>query len=63
MPTENLHDYITGKLLRDTPEERVRQDMERWLHEMMGYRKEQMDIEFTIQMGTARKRADIVSFR
>ena len=62
MPTGNLQDYITGKFLLDTPEERVRQEMERWLHEMMGYRKEQMDIEFTIQMGTARKRADIVIF-
>ena len=39
-------DFITGKLLRETKGEPVRQAIEHLLVEDYGYSKEQMDIEF-----------------
>ena len=60
-----INDYVTGKVLRDTPEERVRQQFERTLERVYGYDKNQMMIEFHIQRGSAsgKERADIVVFR
>lgn len=60
-----FRDYITGKVLRDTPEEKVRQQFERLLVEVYRYDKDQMTIEFPIQrgVGVGKERADIVVFR
>jgi len=57
-------DFATDKLVKDTPEERRRQEIERRLVEEWGYPKELIDIEVEIHFG-ARKlgRADIVVFR
>lgn len=59
-----VRDFITGKLLRSTPEEKVRQLIEHMLVEDYGYSKDQMDIEFNIQRGSKKgnERADIVIF-
>ena len=54
--------FITGKLRNDTPEEKVRQDVARSLVEEYGYDKKDIDIEFPVKMGRARKRSDIVVF-
>lgn len=54
--------FITGKLRKDNPEERVRQDVARSLVEEYGYTKEDIDIEFSIKMGSSRKAVDIVIF-
>lgn len=54
--------FITGKLRKDTAEERVRQDVARSLVEEYGYDKSDIDVEFSIKMGRAKKRADIVIF-
>jgi len=62
IPPGKIKCFITGKLRRDTPEERVRQDVARSLVEEYGYDKEGIGIEFPIKMGRARKRADIVIF-
>ena len=49
-------------LRKDTPEEKTRQDVARSLVEEYGYNKDDIDLEFPIKMGRARKRVDIVIF-
>lgn len=57
-------DYATGKLVKNTPEERRRQEIEKRLVEEWGYPKELIDIEVEIQFGSRKLgRADIVVFR
>jgi type I restriction enzyme M protein len=63
VPPGSVRCYLTGTLRKDTPEENVRQRWARSLVEEYGYLKRDMAIEFSISMGTARKRADIVIFR
>lgn len=61
-----VRDYITGKLLRKTPEEEVRQLFEKRLVEEYGYSKDQVQTvpEFYIQKGSTRiGPADLVVFR
>jgi len=59
-----LRDFITGRLLKDTPEERRRQEIEKRLVEEWGYPKELIDIEVEVQFGSRKLgRADIVVFR
>ena len=66
MTTGVIKDFITGKLLRITREEVVRQKIEHMLVEEYGYSKNQMDIEFNIQRGSLKgkrsEKADIVIF-
>ncbi len=62
IPPGKIKCFITGKLRKDTAEERVRQDVARSLVEEYGYDKSDIDIEFPIKMGRAKKRADIVIF-
>ncbi|MCY3608236.1 MAG: N-6 DNA methylase [Acidimicrobiales bacterium] len=60
-----IEDYITGRQLRETPEERSRQALEEMLVDSWGYPKEHMTIEFPIQRGSqsGREKADIAIFR
>lgn len=59
-----LRDFVTGRLLKDTPEERRRQEIEKRLVEEWGYPKELIDIEVEIQFGSRKLgRVDIVVFR
>lgn len=62
IPPGKIKCFITGKLRNDSPEEKVRQDVARSLVEEYGYDKKDIDIEFSVKMGRARKRADIVVF-
>jgi len=62
IPPGKIKCFITGKLRSDTPEEKVRQDVARSLVEEYGYDKKDIDIEFPVKMGRARKRADIIVF-
>jgi len=62
IPPGKIKCFITGKLREDTPEERIRQDVARSLVEEYGYNKDDIDIEFPIKMGSAKKRIDIVIF-
>lgn len=56
-------DFATGKPVNlNKPEERVRQEFERYLHHDFGYPKNCMDIEVPIQMGSNRKACDIAIF-
>ena len=58
-------DYATGKPVdMSKPEETVRQDYEKVLHEDYGYSKKKMDIEVPIQRGSSsREKADIVIYK
>ena len=60
-----IEDYITGRQLRETPEERSRQALEEMLVDSWSYPKEHMTIEFPIQRGSqsGREKADIAIFR
>jgi len=59
-----IQDFVIDKLLKDTPEERRRQEIERRLVKEWGYPKELLDIEVKIQFGSQKiGRADIVIFR
>lgn len=55
---------VTGDERRDTPEEQVRQAIARELMKRYGYRREEMQLELAVQMGSsADKRADLAIFR
>jgi len=59
-----IKDFATGKLLKNTPEEKRRQEIEKRLVEEWGYPKELIDIEVPIQFGSKRIGfADIVVYR
>jgi type I restriction enzyme M protein len=59
-----IKDYVTGKLLPDTPEERVRQKIEHLLVDQLGYGKFEIDVEKEIEVSIGRRkfspRADLV---
>lgn len=63
IPPGSIRCFITGTLRKDTPEENVRQRWARSLVDEYGYSKADLSLEFPIQMGTAKKRADIVIFK
>lgn len=62
IPSEKIKCFVTSKLRKNTPEERVRQDFARDLVEIYGYDLNDLDVEFPIKMGRKRKSADIVIF-
>lgn len=62
IPEGKLRDYIDGTIRVDTPEEYVRQTVEKRLINEHKYLKEQIKIEYGVQMGSGKKRADIVIF-
>ena len=62
IPDGKILDYIDGKLRNDTPEEYVRQTIERRLVEEHKYPINQIAVEFTLKNGSRRPRADIVIF-
>ena len=62
VPDGKICDYIDGKFRQDTPEEYVRQTIEKRLVNEHGYSPKSIKIEFTLKLGTRRPRADIVVF-
>jgi type I restriction enzyme M protein len=62
IPEGKVRDYIDGTIRQDTPEEYVRQTVEKRLVNEHKYSKERIQIEYGIQMGSGKKRADIVIF-
>ena len=63
VPPGKIRCYITGILRSDTPEENVRQRWARSLVEEYGYLKSDIGVEVKIEMGRAKKKADLVIFR
>ena len=56
-------DYCTDKpVTSSAPEERVRQDTEKWLVSELNYARENIDIEYRIRVGSKWLKADIVVF-
>ncbi|MBQ3448885.1 MAG: N-6 DNA methylase [Synergistaceae bacterium] len=53
-------DFVDGQQRNDTPEEYVRQTIEKRLINELKYKREQIKIEFGIKTGSSRPRADIV---
>ena len=62
IPAGKLRCVITEKLRADTPEEHVRQRIARSIVEDYGYDKVDIEIEYPINMGRAKKRVDIAIF-
>ena len=62
VPDGSIRDYIDGEFRKDTPEEYVRQTIEKRLINEHKYKREQIKIEFGLKLGSRRPRADIVVF-
>ena len=62
IPEGKIRDYIDETIRDDTPEEYVRQTVEKRLINEHKYSKDQIKIEHPVQMGSGKKRADIVIF-
>jgi type I restriction enzyme M protein len=62
IPTGYIKCFVSGKLRKNTPEERVRQEVAKSLVYEYGYDVTDMEVEFPIQMGRKRPRADLVIF-
>ncbi|OPY53767.1 MAG: N-6 DNA Methylase [Methanosaeta sp. PtaU1.Bin060] len=62
IPDGYISDYIDGKFRKDTPEEYIRQNIEKRLVIEHKYKREQISIEFSLKLGSGRKRADVVVF-
>lgn len=62
VPAGKVVDFLTGKLVNDTPEEYVRQNIEKALVRQYKYVPADCHPEFAIKMGSAKPRVDIVVF-
>lgn len=62
VPAGQLRCIITDKLRPDRPEEHVRQRFARSLLDVYGYPKQNIEVEYSVKMGSGRKRADLVIF-
>lgn len=62
IPEGKICDYIDGKYRDDTPEEYVRQNIEKRLVNEHKYARERIQVEFVLKAGTRRPRADLVIF-
>ena len=62
VPDGSIRDYVDGKFRKDTPEEYVRQTIEKRLINEHKYKREQIKVEFGLKLGSRRPRADIVVF-
>lgn len=60
IPEGKICDYIDGTFRNDTPEEYVRQTIEKRLVNEHKYVPSQVQIEYTLQVGSRKPRADIV---
>lgn len=62
IPEGKICDYIDGKFRNDTPEEYVRQNIEKRLVNEHKYKKERIAVECSIASGSQKPRADIVIY-
>jgi type I restriction enzyme M protein len=62
VPEGKIVDFVTGKLMKDTPEEYVRQNIEKALVKQYRYPAGDCEPEFRINSGSSRPRVDIVIF-
>ena len=62
VPEGKIPDFLTGKFVNDTPEEYVRQNIEKALVRQYKYEIQDCCPEFRIKVGSSTKRVDIVVF-
>lgn len=62
IPDGYISDYIDEKLRRDTPEEYIRQNIEKRLVNEHKYSPEQISVEMPIKFGSGKKRIDLAIF-
>ena len=62
IPEGKICDYVDGTFRNDTPEEYVRQTIEKRLINEHKYNRERINIEYTLKLGSRKPRADIVIF-
>ena len=62
VPQGKILDFIDGKLRNETPEEYVRQEIEKSLVREYRYLREEIAVEFRVKLGHASKRADLAIF-
>jgi type I restriction enzyme M protein len=62
VPDGKIVDYVDGKFRADTPEEYVRQNIEKRLLNELRYPRELIAIEYGLKVGSSRTRADVVIF-
>lgn len=62
VPEGKVADFLTGKVVNDTPEEYVRQNIEKALVRQYKFAPKDCQPEFRIKVGSSRKRVDIVVF-
>lgn len=62
LPDGKICDYIDQKIRNDTPEEYVRQNIERRLVLELGFSPKQIAVEFPIKIGSGKHRVDLAIF-
>lgn len=62
IPEGKICDYIDGEFRNDTPEEYVRQTIEKRIINEHKYKSSDVAIEYTLRIGSRKPRADIVIF-
>jgi type I restriction enzyme M protein len=63
IPEGKVADFLTGRHVRDTPEEYVRQNLEKALVRQYKYDARDCEPEVPIRVGSSRKRVDVVVFQ
>ncbi|MGY3620186.1 N-6 DNA methylase [Bradyrhizobium sp. USDA 10063] len=63
IPDGMVVDFLTGRFFRDTPEEYVRQNIEKAIVRQYKYDPADAVPEFPIKVGSSRKRVDVVVFK
>lgn len=59
IPEGKIFDFVDGKFRNDTPEEAVRQTIEKRLVKEHKYARDRIRVEFPIKVGDAKKRVDL----
>lgn len=62
IPEGKICDFISGSFRNDTPEEYVRQNLEKRLVNELKYPRERIGVEVTLQLGSNKPRADVVIY-
>ena len=62
IPVGRLRCVITDRLRQGTPEEQVRQRVSRSLIDEYGYSRDDIAVEFTVSLGSSKKRVDLAIF-
>ena len=62
IPHGKILDFVDGTLRNETPEEYVRQEIQKSLVREYQYPKDEIAVEFRVKLGSSSKRADLVVF-